>query len=236
MKEEKKKTATKKTTVKKSTTKKEPVKKEIIKKEQPKDIKKVKEKVEPNLNETIIVKEENKKEPIINHNLIECNFCHQKYDKGYSICPHCHKRQKPSISLTFFIIFALVFIFGIITFHFVNKYIIKNVDIDYKSSCILVDYENLVRHPKEYKGKDIRIIGEVVEVEGYDTNYGNSMIITLNANLFDDGTKHLITVNYIDRTYNEGFIAGDIVTVYGKYQSINGNIPNIKAEYIIFGN
>lgn len=237
MKEEKKKTSvTKKAAVKKPSTKRTTVKKEV-KKVTKKSPKKIEKQEEPNLNETIIVNEEIKSEPVINNdNLIECNFCHQTFEKGYTICPHCHKRQKPSISLTFFIVFAIAFIFGIITFHFVNKYILKNVEeTDYKSSCILVDYENLVRHPKDYKGKDVKIIGEVVEVNGFDTNYGNNMTITINANLFDDGTKHLVTVDYMDRLYEEGFIEGDTITVYGKYLSINGNIPNIKAEFIIFG-
>ena len=227
MKEENKKT---KTTTKK-TTEKKPIRKTTTKR----GVKKA-QKAEPNLNETITNQTVQKEEVIINDNLIECNNCHQKFEKGYSICPHCHKRQTPSVSLTFFIVFAVVFLFGIITFHFVDKYVLKNVvETDYKDTCVLVDYENLVRHPKDYRSKDVKVIGEIVSVEGIDTGYGNNMHITINANLFENGAEHLITIDYSDTTYDQGFIEGDLITVYGTYESINGNIPNINAKFIVFG-
>lgn len=227
MKEENKKT---KTTTKK-TTEKKPIRKTTTKR----GVKKA-QKAEPNLNETITNQTVQKEAVIINDNLIECNNCHQKFEKGYSICPHCHKRQTPSVSLTFFIVFAVVFLFGIITFHFVDKYVLKNVvETDYKDTCVLVDYENLVRHPKDYRSKDVKVIGEIVSVEGIDTGYGNNMHITINANLFENGAEHLITIDYSDTTYDQGFIEGDLITVYGTYESINGNIPNINAKFIVFG-
>lgn len=227
MKEENKKT---KTTTKK-TTEKKPVRKTTTKR-----VVKKAQKVEPNLNETITNQTVQKEAVIINDNLIECNNCHQKFEKGYTICPHCHKRQTTSISLTFFIVFSVVFLFGIISFHFIDKYVLKNVvETDYKDTCVLVDYENLVRHPKDYRGKDVKVIGEIVSVEGIDTGYGNNMHITINANLFEDGAEHLITIDYSDTTYEQGFIEGDLITVFGSYESINGNIPNINAKFIVFG-
>ena len=227
MKEENKKT---KTTTKK-TTEKKPVRKTTTKR-----VVKKAQKVEPNLNETITNQTVQKEAVIINDNLIECNNCHQKFEKGYTICPHCHKRQTTSISLTFFIVFSVVFLFGIIFFHFIDKYVLKNVvETDYKDTCVLVDYENLVRHPKDYRGKDVKVIGEIVSVEGIDTGYGNNMHITINANLFEDGAEHLITIDYSDTTYEQGFIEGDLITVFGTYESINGNIPNINAKFIVFG-
>ena len=227
MKEKNKKT---KTTTKK-TTEKKPIRKTTTKR-----VVKKAQKAEPNLNETITNQNVQKEAIIINDNLIECNNCHQKFEKGYTICPHCHKRQAPSISLTFFIVFAVVFLFGIISFHFIDKYVLKNVvETDYKDTCVLVDYENLVRHPKDYRGKDVKVIGEIISVEGIDTGYGNNMHITINANLFEDGSEHLITIDYSDTTYDQGFIEGDLITVYGTYESINGNIPNINAKFIVFG-
>ena len=224
MKEEKKKTSTKKNTEKK------PVKKNTTK-----TAKKI-VKEDLNLNETITPIESKTKAVIMSDNLLECSYCHQKYEKGYTICPHCHKRQKPSVSLTFFIVFAIVFLFGIISFHFIDKYVLNNeVEKDYKDTCVLVDYENLVRHPKEYKGKDVKVIGEIISVEGIDTGFSNDMIITINANLFENGSDHLITINYKDKLYDQGFIEGDLITVYGNYRSINGNIPNIDAKFIVFG-
>ncbi len=237
MKEETKKRSVKKTAPKKTTSSKKSTEKKTVRKTVPK---KVKEEIidSPILNETTKSEELNQ-EVTINtdtSNLLECKYCHQKYEKGYTICPHCHKRQGNSIGLSFFIIFAVCFLFGIISFHFIDKYIIKKTnDTDYKDTCILVDYENLVRKPKDYKGKDVKVIGEVVKVEGYDTGYGNEMIITINANLFEGSAEHLITIDYSDNSYEQGFIEGDIITVYGKYNSINGNMPNIEAKYIVFG-
>ncbi len=228
MKEEKKKV------VKKTTAKKEP-KKTATKKPAVKKTLKKEEKV--NLNETVQNNEVKEKVVInANNDLKECVFCHEKFEKGYTICPHCHRRQKTSVSFAFFIVFALLFLFVILSYHFVSRYFFNNIkEDDYKKICVLVDYEQLVRHPKEYKGKDVRVIGQVVEVTGFDTGYGNQMTITLNANLFEDSAEHLITVNYIDKSYDQGFIEGDLVTVYGSYESINGNVPYINAEYIVFG-
>ncbi len=218
-------TAEKKTTTTKKVAKK-PVAKKTIKK---KDF-------EQNLNETVLSVDVQKEVVINNDNLIECNNCHEKYEKGYTICPHCHKRQKTSVSLAFFIVFAVVFLFGIISFHFIDKYLFNKVaQNDYKDNCVLVDYENLVRRPKDYRGKAVKVIGHVVSVEGTDTGYGNKMRITINANLFDDGLEHFVTIDYSDTLYEQGFIEGDLITVYGDYTSINGNIPNINAKYIIFG-
>lgn len=191
------------------------------------------------LNETINLKKDALNEIKIakDENLIECKYCHKNYEKGYTICPHCHKRQKTtSIGIAFFITFAIIFLIGIITFHFIEKYLTNpQPEIDYKLTCQLVDYENLVRHPKDYKNKDIKVIGQVVNVEGYDDGISNNMTITINVNLFENGINQLITIEYNDYKYEQGFLAGDLITVYGKYTSINGNIPNISAEYIVFG-
>lgn len=238
MKEETKKPSAKKSTTKKASTTKKVAEKKTVKKVATKKPSQKAINQELNLNETI-QNEEVKQEVVINSdttNLVECKYCHQKFEKGYTICPHCHKRQGSGIGLAFFIVFGVVFLFGIISFHFIDKYILKNVvETDYKDTCVLVDYENLVRHPKNYKGKDVKVIGTVVKVEGFDTGYGNEMTITINANLFEDGAEHLVTVYYSDNLYEQGFIEGDTITVYGTYDSINGNIPNIDAKFIVFG-
>ena len=215
-----KKSEPKKTTTKSGTKKSSTTKNSTIKKVAP-------------VNENI---KENNQSEIINDNLIECVYCHQKFEKGYTICPHCRKRQKNSISLMFFIVILSILLFAIICFHFIEKSIGKNnTEEDYKQSCELVDYENLVRHPKDYKNKDIRVIGDVIDVTGYDDGFGNVMQITINANQFENGEEQLITIDYTDKDYSQGFLIGDTITVYGEYTNINGNIPNITAKYIIFG-
>ncbi len=190
------------------------------------------------LNETISAISDEKKVVInsaLDDNKIECVNCHEKFDRGYTICPHCHKRQS-SFEITFFVVFACVFLFAILVFHFVAKFAeSKETHDDYKVTCVLVDYENLVRHPKDYKNKDIKMIGKVVSVEGVDDGYSNDMYITINANLFENGEERLITIEYSDKTYDIGFIEGDNIIAYGQYDKINGNVPNIKAKVIEFG-
>ncbi len=225
------KTVTKKTT-KTSEVKKEPVKK-VVKKS---SIKKEEEPVI--INETVsltpeVITEEQPKEE-----LVECIHCHKGFEKGLTICPHCRKRQKSNIAILFFIVFGCVFLLAIICFHFVEKYVIgnnSNYKDDYKENCILVDFENLVRHPKEYKHKDVKVIGTVMSVEGYDSGFSNNMVITINANLFENGVEQTMTVSFNDKEYSQGFLVGDLITIYGEYTEINGNVPNIKAKYIAFG-
>lgn len=226
-----KETKTKKTT--KSSTKSSAVKKtNTVKKG--KVPKKTKE-----LNETVKIEETEKVNKIIpiSENEIECIYCHNTFQKGMSICPHCRKRQKSNLSIVFFLLFAAIFITIILCTHFIEK-IGDGSNLseeDYKQSCELVSYENLVRKPVDYKDKDIRIIGTVVEVTGIDTGLGNDMKITIDANLFNDGKNYYVEINYVDKKYEQGFINGDMITVYGKYQTINGNMPVVNAKYIVFG-
>lgn len=229
----KEKSSTKKTTTKSSETKKKTVKrttpKSTIKKEEKPLV----------LNETVnleaeTVTVESKPELV----MTECMHCHKEFEKGLTICPHCRKRQKSNIAVLFFIVFGCVFLLAIICFHFIDRYIIgENVNYkeDYKKNCVLVDFENLVRHPKDYKNKDVKVIGTVLSVDGYDSGFSNSMEITINANLFDNGVEQIMTISYNDKDYNQGFLVGDLITAYGKYTEINGNRPNIEAKYIAFG-
>ena len=222
-----KKDATSKSVAKKATTTKRAVKK---------DIKPVEE-VKTTLNETVEVPKEEVKEIVsINTNEVECVYCHKKFERGYTICPHCHKRQKNSVGIIFFIVLAVAFLFAILVFHFIEKKFNNTNNVEeYKASCVLVDYESLVRHAKDYKDKDIRVIGEVVDISGYDDGVGNVMEITINANQFENGREQLITVEYTDSDYDNGFLIGDIITIYGKYTNINGSTPNIEAKYVVFG-
>ena len=169
-------------------------------------------------------------------NEVECRFCHKTFEKGYNICPHCHKRQKSEVGIVFFGVFAFVFLFAIICFYFVDKYFDRIPDAkDYKESTVLVNYENLVRNAKDYKGKDVKVIGKVVSVSGIDDGFGNKMVITIDANLFDTNKEQLITIDFVDHDYTAGIMNGDTITVYGNYTTLNGNVPNIDAKFITIG-
>ncbi len=214
-KEEKKKPATKKPAPKKPTQK-------------PKEVKKVAPKKEIKKDEEIIFTD--------NVSANKCIHCKKYFDKNLTICPFCHKDQKDNLGKNTILILLLMFLvlFGIIRLY-EQKKDPSITEEEYKLSSKLLSYEELVRRPADYKGTNVKVIGEVVKVEGVDLSYGNVMTITLDTNLFEGNTEQLIKFEYTDKDYEIGIINGDLITVYGDYKSINGNIPFIEAKYIVFG-
>lgn len=168
----------------------------------------------------------------------KCKYCHKYFDKGLTVCPHCRKNQQINtvslITSTLIVLFILLLVF---TYFFMNKQINKITPEEYKSTCVIVSYEDLIRSPKNTLNKAVKLIGKVVSVEGHDNGItGNTMTITLNINLFDTGTEQLVKVVFTDKNYSQGFLKDDLIEVYGMYTEINGNMPTIIAEYIDFGN
>ena len=189
-----------------------------------------------------ISKEEAKKE--IN-NIIEekldvqrCKYCHKYFDKGLTVCPHCRKNQNiNAVGIMTSILIALFALLMLFTYFYMNKQANKTTPGEYKSTCVLVSYEDLIRSPKNTLNKTVKLIGKVVSVEGHDNGItGNTMTITLNINLFDTGTEQLVKVQFTDENYSQGFLKDDLIEVYGVYSEINGNMPTITAKYIDFGN
>lgn len=197
---------------------------------------------EQSLNKLNEVKEETKKE--IN-NIIEekldvqrCKYCHKYFDKGLTVCPHCRKNQNlNAVGIMTSILIALFALLMLFTYFYMNKQANKTTPGEYKSTCVLVSYEDLIRSPKNTLNKTVKLIGKVVSVEGHDNGItGNTMTITLNINLFDTGTEQLVKVEFTDENYSQGFLKDDLIEVYGVYSEINGNMPTIIAKYIDFGN
>lgn len=171
-------------------------------------------------------------------NTQKCKYCGKYFDKGMIICPNCRRRcKKNSMDILFFVILGVVFLFLILLFYFVNTHIVtKETYESYTQKCTFVSYEDLVRIPKIYLEKDVIVVGRVVSVEGYNDGLYNNMDITLDLNLFEDGAENLVTIHFEDKTYEKGFIDGDIVKVYGEYSTISGNKPIIMAKYIDLNN
>ena len=172
-----------------------------------------------------------------NLNVDQCKYCHKFFDKGLTVCPHCRKNQ--NISTVSTIITILIAIFALLllfTYFFMdNQNKNKLTPEEYKSTCVLVSYEDLVRSPKNTMYKTVKLIGKVVSVEGHDNGItGNSMIIKINVNLFSNQAEQIVEIKFNDKDYKQGFLTDDLVEVYGKYTQINGNVPTIEAEYIDF--
>lgn len=172
-----------------------------------------------------------------NLNVDQCKYCHKFFDKGLTVCPHCRKNQ--NISTVSTIITILIAIFALLllfTYFFMdNQNKNKLTPEEYKSTCVLVSYEDLVRSPKNTMYKTVKLIGKVVSVEGHDNGItGNSMTIKININLFANQAEQLVEIKFNDKDYKQGFLTDDLIEVYGKYTQINGNVPTIEAEYIDF--
>ena len=168
----------------------------------------------------------------------KCKFCNKYFDKGMTICPNCRRRNKRSSGdFIFFAVLAIVFLFCILIFYFIDtKVINKETYESYTQKCVLVSYEDLVRVPKKYLYSDVTLVGKVVEVTGTNDGLYNSMNIVLDLNLFEDGYESLVNVEFNDNSFEKGFINGDIVKVYGEYSIINGNRPTIQAKYVNLNN
>lgn len=96
-------------------------------------------------------------------------------------------------------------------------------------------YEELIRKPKDYKGKKIAVTGTVVSVT--DSNNGK-MLILVETN--DDSTHQFMITAYSDDS-DERVWENDDITVYGIYQGVIGytstmgehaSFPSIKTDSI----
>lgn len=172
-----------------------------------------------------------------NLNVDQCKYCHKFFDKGLTVCPHCRKNQNIStVSTVITILIAIFALLLLFTYFFMDNHN-KNklTPEEYKSTCVLVSYEDLVRSPKNTMYKTVKLIGKVVSVEGHDNGItGNSMTIKINVNLFANQAEQIVEIKFNDKDYKQGFLTDDLVEVYGKYTQINGNVPTIEAEYIDF--
>lgn len=172
-----------------------------------------------------------------NLNVDQCKYCHKFFDKGLTVCPHCRKNQNIStVSTVITILIAIFALLLLFTYFFMdNQNKNKLTPEEYKSTCVLVSYEDLVRSPKNTMYKTVKLIGKVVSVEGHDNGItGNCMTIKINVNLFANQAEQIVEIKFNDKDYKQGFLTDDLVEVYGKYTQINGNVPTIEAEYIDF--
>lgn len=110
----------------------------------------------------------------------------------------------------------------------------------FKASCQNYTFEQLARNPENFKGTNVKLTGEVVQVmEGL---YSNS----LRVNITKEGTyttyyKDTIYVNYVPKEGEDKILEEDIITIYGtaqgdySYTSTLGatiTLPFVDGKYI----
>lgn len=110
---------------------------------------------------------------------------------------------------------------------------------EYKKSCKTYDYKTIFRYAEEYKGKDVKYTGKVVQV--IENSIGASYRVNVTKDqwgYYDD----TIYVTFIDLDGNTPrILEDDIVTFYGTlsdlytYETVMGStltIPSVTATYI----
>ena len=110
----------------------------------------------------------------------------------------------------------------------------------FKASCQNYTFEQMARNPDKFKGTNVKLTGEVVQVmEGL---YSNS----LRVNITKEGTyttyyKDTIYVNYVPEEGEDKILEDDIITIYGtargdySYTSTIGatvTLPFVDGKYI----
>ncbi|MGN1302426.1 MAG: hypothetical protein ACI4VO_02080 [Clostridia bacterium] len=111
---------------------------------------------------------------------------------------------------------------------------------EFKASCQAYTFEQMARNPDNFKGTNVKVTGEVVQVmsDSYSTN--------LRVNITKNGTystyyTDTIYVVYYPESGEDKILENDIITIYGtsqgdcSYTTVLGStvtLPNIKAKYI----
>lgn len=108
--------------------------------------------------------------------------------------------------------------------------------LEYKNNCNTYDYKTIFRYAEEYKGKDIKYTGEVVQVIGENSFRVN---VTKDKWGFYEDTVFVRFIDIDDNTPR--ILEDDIITFYGTvgdlytYETVMGasvTIPSVNALYI----
>jgi hypothetical protein len=111
---------------------------------------------------------------------------------------------------------------------------------EFKASCKMFTFEQIARNPDKFKGTNVKIIGEVVQVL-----YGSNSV-DLRVNITKKGSystyyTDTVYVTYYTKPNEDKILDNDIITIYGtaqgdcSYTSIMGakvTLPKIDANFI----
>lgn len=112
---------------------------------------------------------------------------------------------------------------------------------DYIASCAVVEYEQIMRRPDDYKGRPVTATGEVVQIlEETHLFTGTSVNIRLED---ENGDVWLLAYNKSEvETPNGNVLEGDRLTIYGdctgttSYKSLIGKqitVPTVSVRYMV---
>lgn len=109
------------------------------------------------------------------------------------------------------------------------------------ASCQNYTFEEMARNPNNFKGTNVKLTGEVVQVmtDSYSTNLRVNITKKGNYSTYYTDTIYVV---YHPKSGEDKILEKDIVTIYGtsqgdcSYQTVMGSrvtLPNIEAKYII---
>ena len=111
---------------------------------------------------------------------------------------------------------------------------------DFKESCNTYTYEQMARNPEKFKGTNVKLTGEVVQVmtDSYSTNLRVNITKKGNYSTYYTDTVYVV---YYPQSGEDKILEKDIITIYGtsqgdcSYNTVMGatvTLPNISAKYI----
>lgn len=112
---------------------------------------------------------------------------------------------------------------------------------EFKASCKTYTYEQIARNPENFKGTNVKLTGEVVQVmtDSYSTNLRVNITKKGNYSTYYTDTIYVV---YHPEVGEDKILEDDIITIYGtsqgdcSYTTVMGStvtLPNILAKYII---
>jgi RNA polymerase subunit RPABC4/transcription elongation factor Spt4 len=155
----------------------------------------------------------------------KCRHCNREIPINYKKCPFCKKKQNSKKGLLTTILIIITILINIYIFYnlYGDNYLFNN---NYKTDCLNLTYEEIVRKNTYYDEAYITLKGRVISVNKISL-IGNRIEIKLYV---EDNKDNIIFVRY-NNIKSTGFMKDD-VTIYGKFKSLNGNIPIINAHII----
>ena len=157
-----------------------------------------------------------------------CPHCNRDIPINANKCPFCNKKMNPNNNkktIFFIIIIALLNVIVLISLYRTPN---PRVEANYRDQCVPITYEQMIRKADYYHHYNVYFSGKIKNI----TTINRSRKIMELTIMVDNQEEQMVDVEF-KNIESIGYMLNDEVTIYGKYQSLNGNIPFIKAKYVI---
>ncbi|MBO5179271.1 MAG: hypothetical protein J6B87_02870 [Clostridia bacterium] len=182
-----------------------------------------------------------------NSGMVYCRKCGRMINFTVNKCPSCnYENIKPFYKkLSFYIILFLLYLLLISNSNTNVNYIEKDKILlskdEFITTCEVYTYEELARNPQNYIGKNIKLTGEVIQVQELNKH------VEMRVNIGNESYEYTDII-YCVYEYSENesrILENDNITLYGTcngtktYTTVLGSsltIPLVKVEFIDINN